>query len=274
MSLSFKKLLVKAFYHHTHFDKVWEMARKFAGKGGRIATLPDIIQARLRTGLNSGAWSSYFTTTTTEYIGFSRGGNKIIIVAHNVGPLSTLEGILNAYTFWKREGDRDRATEGGMISQKDFLALESGNCGEVSVIDYDALSKLYGGNSQIQYGKFLGADEAMNDPLLNARLGPRAKDYISRHAEFARKWHQRQIDVRFGSETRHHLGLHHLKMAKEGSNPFIIFNRANFDSCLPIKKTLAYAHLIHVQQLSYVCFEHSESLLCKSLLKKPAFGVK
>lgn len=129
------------FYHQDGFVSAWNQAKKFAQDDGKIATLPDIVEARLATYPNSVAWSNYYTTMTAEYFGLSRGGNKILIVAHSVGPMSTLDGVLKAYGFEFKDKDRNR--RGGRIARSEFLKLESGYYGKVEVVEFEPILHHY-----------------------------------------------------------------------------------------------------------------------------------
>src|SRR5437016_1386639 len=100
-----------AFYHPEGFVPAWKHCQAFIADNGRIATLPDIINARLRTpseGSDSVPWTTYFTTSSAEYVGVSPRGNRIVIVAHNVGPMSTLDGVLKAYSYEYKDRERTR----------------------------------------------------------------------------------------------------------------------------------------------------------------------
>jgi len=101
-----------------NYPQAASFALRFAGEGGRLATIPDVIDARIATPTEKGPWTQYIDTDSGEYFGHSKGGNPIIVVAHGVGPLSSPEGIVKAYK--KALRDRGRSGIGGRISQKDF----------------------------------------------------------------------------------------------------------------------------------------------------------
>lgn len=170
-----------AFYHRDGLVPAWRHAMRFAGNGGRIAILPDIISARTATELGSIAWEKYMVTLTAEYIGRSRGGSKIVIVAQGIGPMSTLKGILKAYKL-KREPIRGRidTDESGRISRDEFLKLESGTFGPVEIIDLEAVKKW-------EY-RHMTLKEATDNPLVRARLGTQWEKYLEKHQKFAREF--------------------------------------------------------------------------------------
>ncbi|OGI26176.1 MAG: hypothetical protein A3J76_01870 [Candidatus Moranbacteria bacterium RBG_13_45_13] len=169
-----------AFYHWDGFVPAWKQAIRFAGDGGRIATLPDIINARISTDPDSTAWHRYFTTTTAEYVGQSRGGSKIIIVAHGLGPMATLDGICKAYSYEYK--DKSRNKRGGRISRNEFFKLEAGDFGTVEIIDYNAAT----GWNEYPFFHFMTRRETALNPLVHARLGNQWEEYLTKHEKLAK----------------------------------------------------------------------------------------
>ena len=87
-----------AFYASDGFAPAWNRATVFAGRGGRVATMADVVDARIAAeNPYDSAWTSYFTTASSEFYGTSPGGVAVLAVLHGTGPLSTLDGILQAY---------------------------------------------------------------------------------------------------------------------------------------------------------------------------------
>lgn len=171
-----------AFFHADGITAAWKQATRFAGMGGHIATLPEVIEARMAWEPGtSPAWDKYFTTSSAEYFGLTKQGKRIIIIAHGVGPMSTIDGILKAYSFQYK--DRERNNRGGRISLKEFADLESGVYGPVTVVDYAAYVHCY----EYPFIQVLNRGDCTIDPLLNARLGKKAYPYIKRHTEIVTK---------------------------------------------------------------------------------------
>lgn len=154
------------------------------GKKGRIATLPDIVEARLASYPRTFAWERYFTTLSAEYMGYDQSGNRILIVAHGIGPMSTLDGILKAYSF--EYNDKARDHNGGRITEQQFRDLESGKYGKVEIVNLEEILKRY----RYPFLQGLNLKEALWEPLLRARLGRHYDDYIERHELFAMDWHK------------------------------------------------------------------------------------
>lgn len=251
-----------AFYHQDGLTAAWKQAMKFAGKGGRLATMPDIIASRLETKPGETPWETYFTTLTAEYLGLSKQGNKILIVAHGIGPMSTLDGATKAYS-WQFK-DKDRRREGGRITQQEFWDLEAGKFGEVSVIDFDSYCRRY----QYPFIQVLRASEAMTDQVLKARFGPQAEEYIKAHAEHARAWHREQAGV--DPENKYQLPNHdqfldrrrrqHLNDGAENSDPYIVQQGPSSYPYWKMDEGLAIGHLLSVGGLCNLHHEGSESL--------------
>lgn len=252
---------VMAFYHGDGFVPAWKQATRFAGEGGRIAVLPDVFDARLATKPGMEPWEMYFTTLSAEYFGVSRSGNRIIIVAHGIGPMSTLDGTLKAYSWQFNDKSRDR--RGGRISRDEFLKLESGAYGEVQIVDYDAYVRRY----QYPFLTHLRFSQAATDPLLRARFGMRAHEYLGRHLEEARQWHAEQAG--FDPVNRYKLEDHaafcdrrramHARMSQPDSDPYIV-QIGDDSNCsyqyYRFEPGMAAAHLLSVSQLNHM--HHSE----------------
>lgn len=172
-----------AFYHGDGFVPAFSSAQAFAGDGGRIATIPDILESRIRTNARTAAWTNYFTTISSEFYGRSAGGVPIVVVAHGIGPLATREGILEAYRHEYRDRERNRNNSGGRIPGEQFRRLENGDFGDVHVVDIAASMGRY----QFPYSA-RSVEELLSDPFWLARMGGAdlAERYLQRHQQVAR----------------------------------------------------------------------------------------
>jgi hypothetical protein len=260
-----------AFYHEDGLVAAWKFASKYAGQGGRIATLPDIIDARLATNTEAPPWSRYFTTASAEYFGRARDGSWVVIVAHGVGPMATLDGVLAAYKHEFK--DKSRHNRGGRITQQQFWDLLEGKFGEVAIVPLNDLLLL----DNYPFNRRHQASEIMHDPLLMARLGPRAIEFVDRYREIAREWHvqresivpENRYDERnwetFLQRRRHqHIVDRH--------NPYLIFS-SGASNCsygyrqrdgrfeIPYADDEVVAHLISIGQLTHMNHDGRESLV-------------
>lgn len=255
-----------AFYHGDGFVPSYEDAKKFAGNEGRVATLPDIIRARLATGLDSTPWVRYFTTNSSEFVGRSKGGRLIAIVAHGVGPMADKTGIMKAYAHSYQA--KNTRVEGGRITLDEFRKLEDGFYGKVYVVDLEEYLDRY----EFSFLSILRYSEAECDPMVRARLGGWYKEYLDFHLEYARKWHAEESQK--DPENRYGLAGHeeycvrrramHREFAKPYSDPFLISIKDGplyrfFDRIA--EPGLAFANLLSIGQLQSMNHEQHRSLV-------------
>lgn len=171
----------KAFCHQ-HLQAAWRQATQYAGSDGRVATLPDIVAARLATRFTDFPWKKRFITSSAEYFGRDRKGRLVLAVSHGSGPQFPLPDVSNHM---------------GSIHIHEFWRLLNGAYGEVTCIPYTAITGRY----QYPFQKILNADEALNDPLLAARLGPDRAAFVTSTKRHIASWHR---DQRFViPENRH-----------------------------------------------------------------------
>lgn len=218
-------------FYATRFEHASGAALKFAGDDGRIATIPDIIDARLATSVDDGPWQQYFQTQSAEYVGSSQGGNPLLVVAHGVGPLATSEGTKAAYTSPNGHERRN-----GRVSRKEFKKLVDGDYGEVAIVDiktlHDQLVEPYGFAFRKTYTK----KQALEDPLVSARLGPKAEEYLEHFGDEAGR-------IADQKRIRMHLNSPILKMDAPGGYPFtpkMLQDKARYDQ--PFAHNLTISH--------------------------------
>lgn len=223
-----------AFYHQDGLVAAWNFAARYAGESGHIATLPEIVELRLGTkpGAKDSPWKTWCTSASAEYVGVGADGRVKIIVAHGVGPMSTIEGIKTAYKWeW---GDKTRHNNGGRITAQQFLNLEAGKYGEtkvfcatdfvrsdgnmvrqfdippVNILDFQEYLDATGleGGYNVFY-RYLTAPDALRDPLIRMRLGSNAYHYLMKHERIAKAFHAKErpnADYRWaqGFDDRNH----------------------------------------------------------------------
>ncbi len=167
-----------AFSDGQDYVRVAALARAFAGDGGRVATVPDVVAARLETPETDPSWERFFTTSTAEYVGLSRAGIPIIVTAHGIGPLAEIDGVLKAFADGRgRHGH-------GCIPREEFLRIADGAYGAVAITELQALYRL----RRFPLLEMLTYDQACDDPLVRARLGEDAEAFLARHRLMSRRW--------------------------------------------------------------------------------------
>jgi hypothetical protein len=243
-----------AFYHQDGLAPAWLQGIKYAGKDGKIATMPDIVEARLATNSDDYPWEAYFTTLTAEYFGYSKQGNLILIVAHGIGPMSSLAGIQKAYS-WEFK-DKDRRNRGGRITQQDFWDLEAGKYGEVGIVDFEAYCRLY----EYPFLKVLKLSEALLDPLLKARFGLKTEEYLLVHAGLSRNWHRKMAG--FKEDDKQYQFAETILGRMRGENLFCKKNT------LPVKEYLQHLLDGAVDSDPYIITLEGASNCCYTFGKK------
>ena len=154
------------------FLKAFASAQQLARKtGGRIATMADMAVLRTKTDTNDSFWNIWALTATTLYFG-SYKGERLIVIAHHFGPLTSDERIVGwASSGEFKEGDTRQV--GGIkgcrtITQEEFNNLVEGMYGEVKTIKFDEYQPLH---KEELNGSQINIDRATEDPLLEALLG-------------------------------------------------------------------------------------------------------
>lgn len=258
-----------SFCHNDGLPASWKIAKEFAGPGGRLATLPDFVELLIGSNFGEKPWSDPVTTLTAEYVGHTRHGNRILIVAHGIGPMATLDGVLAAYGWQYRDKSGNR--KGGRITQKQFLDLEAGKFGEVTVIDFDSYCK----SREDHFTRLLHASDAMQNPLFRARFGSRADRFVQVLLTLVRKWHQERAKDclkkaaecgRFGYVKSHFDHVkekeipQHQRDGADDSDPVLIELSGDiYAGGLRLVETgWAFAHLVSIESLSgyYLEGEH------------------
>lgn len=178
------------------FSSTFRAAERYAGPKGHLATMTDIIFGRISTNEKSIFWNSYFTTMSAEYYGLYKGEKPTIVVAHGIGPLSTLAGIEEAY---RADCDRDNRPEYGQVTQEVFDKLVEGEFGKVEIVDVEELFTFYNSILGLAYknGKsnlpglydngYFTTRALAADPLYLARVGNPdiALAYLNTHERVA-----------------------------------------------------------------------------------------
>ncbi len=244
-------------FYNSELEPAWKAAALYAGMGGRIATLPDIIAARLTSSAEdvmedrheSHAWSTYSTTTSAEYVGISRGGVAIVVVAHGIGPLTTLDRLVEGYKKDRRYPDE--RVEGVRIPREEFLALESGAYGPVNVIPLiDVLERH-------QY-PFIGAittKQTLREPLMRARLGPSAEAYIELHEKANQLFASKKGCVSGKNQKILGMGGAYSLYCRDDDNTLLLHKLPGIGGKAP---TEAFGHLLSIGQVVTSHFSHRD----------------
>ena len=253
------------FFHLDGLVPAWANAMAYANEGGKIATIPEIIQARLASPTGSYVWNRYFTTMSAEYLGIGADGRLKIIVAHRAGPLSTLEGIKQAYSYSYKSSDRNR--RGGRITRKEFLKLEAGEFGKVFVVDYADYVRRF----EYPFIESTKAHGFLTDQLAWARLGgmENQKQYREKMVGLNRARLMEimlpGLDPNNSSQVfQCRTEIQRVRMHQQYTNPTILENRDQsnlpyfaYDKFHP-EGELAFAHLLSIGSLGGIQYSEDK----------------
>lgn len=194
----------------------WKTAAAYAGEGGRVATVKDIIEARVANSPNSEVWNNYYTTISSEYIGLSKAGVPVAVVCHGNGPLQSQEDWIKAY----EQREEHHCQSNGYIDIEKFHDLIDGKYGDVTVIDLSDYA--VDGGRQFPYYHTL--EDAVSDPWVVARFGGDAnlvKAYITKVRALAKAENQDRhtnyfvrFDLGHGAVNRAGNAFKHLELSR------------------------------------------------------------
>ena len=117
-----------------------EQALNHAGTNGYVATMPELIAAKLKAGKNHNFWKNWFTTHTEENIGIDKKGrfysaNEPVLVIVNGGGILTPERIKQAYA-------EDLIDNSARYTEEEFDNLLDGNLLDGSSIKLHSLEDI------------------------------------------------------------------------------------------------------------------------------------
>ena len=168
----------QAFHHQDGYRAKRHLAGSFAGFNGRIATMEDIVDARLATDTSHLAWRYSFVTNSFLYVGLHKSRPHAVI-AHGTGPTP-----VNKSDLLEFKGRRVAYGSSLRTEALDFKMLMKTSDKQL-VIDlttYESTAKTRG-----SINEFL-SKEAYEDPLVCAILGRRAEEYIMRQRDETHAW--------------------------------------------------------------------------------------
>ncbi|MEK6871876.1 MAG: hypothetical protein AABX16_03150 [Nanoarchaeota archaeon] len=155
----------------------YNLARLYAGDKGKVATMSDIVEAKTVADEWSPLWTNYITTTSGEFYGKSAGGVSIVAIVHGIDSILQNEEIMKRSTENLRENNKIQLTS------HEFRKLETGAYGPVKILPHSIVANMREYPSSV-----LSYEDAMIiDPLLFARLGPKAADFLKKHKEITMK---------------------------------------------------------------------------------------
>lgn len=180
-----------AFHHEKGYEAQKTLALDFAGEGGRIATMEDIVHARLHSPYGSFTWWGIFITSSRLYAGTAKDGRQLLAFVHGGGPEPFRIGKLRRYAGadYDRLRDSDADRQELVVEQEDFEALIAGTYGDVSVIDLGTYKSAAVPGEKKARNRYT-YDEARRDEIIRAFLGREADAFIDHCHALFEDWHK------------------------------------------------------------------------------------
>lgn len=133
-----------AIIHESHLPDALRRALIYAGDDGFVASMPQLLHARVGSGFDNVIWNGWFTLNSEEIVTRTQQGNHVLLSVHGGGIFSTPERILKLY-----HANVDRSSEfgftgpfAGKISQQEASSVLEGKLpdgSEIPVYQYDEL---------------------------------------------------------------------------------------------------------------------------------------
>ena len=181
--------MVAAIFFDSYATAALEGALRYAGDDGFVASLPQLLHARVNAPYDNIIWNTWFTANSEESVVTTRQGHHVVIVVHGGGILATPKRLERSY-----RADLDRSNPNGLTGQyaakittreaRDLL--DQGKLPDGSTIPMYAYDEISQGIADVpmQHGIVLDYQLAKNspngyepfrnlrhDPLMVARAG-------------------------------------------------------------------------------------------------------
>lgn len=156
--------------------KAYGNAKKRAAEAGRIATMPDLAGAKTDAGSYDALWTNYLTSNSGEFYGLSRGGVEIVVVCHG------LDKILENPEIMTRSAIKFMGDNRINLNADEFYKLENGEFGKVEILEKKNILGMRGYPSSV-----LSYAQAMEEPLLRARLGEHTDRFLAKHKQITQE---------------------------------------------------------------------------------------
>ena len=148
----------------------------------RLATLEDLIEVRATS---DESWNRWYTTASTFWLGTSSQGEWLLVIAHHLGPLTTVE----RFEQWRKSGWNDEGSgrlaygwKGSLkIEQKEFEKLLKGEYGEVSVFPVGQHVE----DMEVILSHSPKLSAVKENPILKALLGRSGDKFLDKHFQIS-----------------------------------------------------------------------------------------
>jgi len=177
-----------AIIYESHLPDALRRARIYAGDDGFLASMPQLLHARVNTDFDNIIWNTWFTANSEESVVKTPQGNHVVVTVHGGGIFTTPERFLKLY-----HASVDRTSElgytgmfAGKITKLEASGLVEGKLPdgtEIPVFSFDEfkhgttqLPRQYAVVTDFEMAKksksgYAAFDELRDDPMMIVRAG-------------------------------------------------------------------------------------------------------
>ncbi len=188
-----------AFHHEKGYEAQRKLALDFAGKDGRIATVEDIVNARLNSNIKDFAWWGTFITGSALFHGTDKNKNPLLVFTHGnaLPPMVALSDTKAIRDFYKQFDDPGvtHRDETPVLEQEEFQKLVDGHYGEVAVVNLNtykstaiAMNRIPGDRTTGKASNRYSHEEAKRDEIARAFFGREFDAFLDHYYSLAREW--------------------------------------------------------------------------------------
>ncbi len=244
--------------------KAYNVTRRLAGRKGKVASMPNIIEAKAYADSQDPLWTHYITTTSGEFYGKSKPGTEIVVVAHGIDAILQDNKIMQRTK--KERGEKRRI----QLTNEEFHKLENGFYCPVHVIEKNTIVHMrkYPG-SVLTFNQIFAGE----DPLLLARIGTDV-DHLSKGSP-ALKFLMKHLEITLDESKNEYI------LMKEHKYPYQHLIKENAGELLVIGQLCDYQRMsepssvssdLHLSDLS--CSARFIAMNGKGSLEKTSVGLE
>ena len=177
-----------AFFFNSFLPDALQGAIEYAGEGGFVASLPQLLRARVSADYDNDIWNNWFNPNSEESLIKTPQGNRVIVTVHGGGVFSTPERFEDLYRT-----NTDRHSEigytglfAGKLSAREARGVLEGKMpdgAEIPVFEFDkfkantdVLPRRYAVVMDFEMAKksvcgYVAFDQLREDPVMIVRAG-------------------------------------------------------------------------------------------------------
>ena len=104
--------MVAAMFFHSYATEALRQALRYAGDDGFVASLPQLLHARVNASYDNIIWNTWFVANSEESVVTTPQGNAVVVIVHGGGIFSTPKRMERSY-----RADLSRANPEGLTGQ-------------------------------------------------------------------------------------------------------------------------------------------------------------